>query len=74
MGRALLVADQHVLQLRLVEQRVVDRQHRAARIAEQHIDALIEKGAHHDLRAGEGGLFGFDRLVGGHGLGLTVGA
>ena len=39
--RALLVAHQDVLDLVLLEQRVVDRQHRAARIAEQVLDALV---------------------------------
>ena len=32
--RALLVADQHVDELVVLEERIVDRQHRAARIAE----------------------------------------
>ena len=35
---ALLVADQHVAQLRRVEQRVIDRQHRTAGNAEDHLD------------------------------------
>ena len=51
-GRALLVAHQDVVQPRLVEQRVVDRQHRAAGIAEQVGDALVDQGADHDLGAG----------------------
>ena len=52
MDRALLVADQHVLDLVLVEQRIVDRQHRAARIAEEVLDPLVLQGADHHLGAG----------------------
>jgi hypothetical protein len=73
-GRALLVADQDVLQARLVEQRVIDRQDRAARIAEQHLDALVHEAANHDLGAGHGargvggaGALALDGLMGGHG-------
>ncbi len=77
MGRALFVADQHVAQLVLVEQGVVDRQHRAARIAEDHLDALVLEGAHDHFGAGHGlGLgLGLDGLVQGHGLdfGLDAG-
>src|SRR6185312_9625958 len=40
-SRALLVADEDVAKLVLVEDGVVDRQHRAARIAEHHLDALV---------------------------------
>ena len=70
-GRALLVAHQDVAQARLVEQGVVDRQHRAAGIAEQVGHALVDQGAHDDLRAGQdlgggGGLGGFDGGMGGH--------
>ncbi len=52
MGRALLVPDQDVLQLVLLEQRVVDRQHGAARIAENRVHALIEQRADNHLCAG----------------------
>ena len=51
MGRALLVAHEHMLDEVLVEQRVIDRQHRAARIAENRIDALILQGLHNHFRA-----------------------
>ena len=60
-ARALLVADQDVAQLLGVEQRVVDRQHRAAGDAEDDLDAELLQRAHHRLRAGE--------LVGGDALG-----
>ena len=50
--RALLVPHQDVLDLLLLEQRVVDRQHRAAGIAEQVLDALIGKRLDHHLGAG----------------------
>jgi hypothetical protein len=73
MGGALLVADQDVLQLRLREERVINRQHRAARIAEQHLDALVEERAHDHFGAGDGVLLGFDRLMGGHGWGSGSG-
>jgi hypothetical protein len=43
MGRALLVADQDVAQGRFGEEGVIDRQHRAARIAEQGVDALVDE-------------------------------
>ncbi len=41
MDGALLVAHQDVAHLVLVEQRVIDRQHGAAGIAEQVLDALV---------------------------------
>jgi hypothetical protein len=37
---ALLVPHEHVLELRALEDGVVDRQHDAARVAEHHVDAL----------------------------------
>ena len=40
--RALLVADQDVAQGVLLEQRVIDRQDGAARIAEHHVDPLVD--------------------------------
>ena len=66
---ALLVAHKNVTQARLVEQGVVDRQNRAAWIAEKDLDALVHQRAHEDLSARQGlGLdFGFDRGLGGHG-------
>ena len=52
MHRALLVAHQDVLHLVLLEQRVVDRQHRAARIAEDVLDALVGERLDHHFGAG----------------------
>jgi hypothetical protein len=52
MDRALLVADEDVLDLVLLEDRVIDRQHRAAGIAEQMFDALILKRADDHFGAG----------------------
>jgi hypothetical protein len=49
---ALLVADEDVLDLVLMEERVVDRQHGPARIAEHVFDALVLQGPHHHLGAG----------------------
>ena len=75
---ALLVADQDVPQLLRVEQRVVDRQHRAAGDPEDDVDAELLQRAHHRLRAGE--LVGGDasrrrhaRLGGGLSGGLRCG-
>jgi hypothetical protein len=45
MDRTLLVPDEHMLDLLLLEERVIDRQHRTAGIAEEMLDALILKGA-----------------------------
>jgi len=50
--RALLVAHEDVPELVLLEQRVIDRQHRAAGIAENVLDALIEQRLDHHFRAG----------------------
>ena len=50
--RALLVPHQDVLHLVLREQRVVDRQHRAARIAEQVLHALVGERLDHHFGAG----------------------
>ena len=47
MSRALLVAHEDVLDLILMEDRVVDRQDGAARIAEYDVDALILQGLDH---------------------------
>ena len=51
-GRALLVAHEDVADLFLVEDRVIDRQHRAAGIAEDDIDALILQRFDDHFRAG----------------------
>ena len=50
--RALLVAHQDVLHFVLLEERVVDRQHRAARIAEQVLHALVGERLDHHFGAG----------------------
>ena len=52
MNRALLVAHQDVLDLLLLEQRVIDRQHRAARIAENVLHALVGERLDHHFGAG----------------------
>ena len=49
---ALLVADQDVLDLG-VEQRVVGRQDRAARVAEDYFDAFGDQALDNDLRSGQ---------------------
>ena len=51
MGGALLVAHQDVLHLLLLEDLVIDRQHRAARIAEHMLDPLVRQRLQHDLGA-----------------------
>ena len=48
---ALLVADQDVAQRVLLEDRVIDRQDGAAGIAEDMLDALVDQGPEHHLRA-----------------------
>ena len=48
--RALLVADQHVLDARLLEQLVVDVEDRAARVAEDVVDAFFLQTADQDFR------------------------
>jgi hypothetical protein len=52
MNRALLVAHQDVAKLVLVEQLVIDRQHRSARVAEDMLDPLIGERLDHHLGAG----------------------
>ena len=42
-GAALLVADEHVAQLRVVAEHVVEGQHDAARVPEEDVDALTEE-------------------------------
>ena len=51
-ARALLVADEDVLHVALLENLVVDRQHRAAGIAEDVLDAVILERAHDHRCAG----------------------
>src|SRR3546814_2719277 len=48
-NRALLVAHQDVADRILLEQRVVNRQHGTARIAENDLDPLIDKGLDHQF-------------------------
>src|ERR1700733_1734205 len=63
MHRALFVPDENVLHHVLLKQRVVDRQHRAAGIAENMLDALIGERFDHHLGAGHFGAgFGCGRL------------
>ncbi len=52
-NRALFVTHQHVDKLVVLEQGIVNRQHRAARIAEDVAHALILERADHDLRTGQ---------------------
>ena len=51
MGRALFMADQHMLDLRVVVEDVVNGQHRAARIAEHDFDPQIDQALHQQVRA-----------------------
>ena len=51
-GRGLLVAHEDVADVVLLEDRVVDRQHRAAGIAEDGVDALVLQGLNDHLGAG----------------------
>ena len=66
---ARLVAHQDVAQLVLAEQHVVDRQHGAAGIAEDHLHAFVQQRAHDDLgpghlhARGRSGICGGLRLV-----------
>ena len=50
-GAALLVADEDVAQLRVVAEDVVQRQDHAARVAEEDVDALAQKGLAQDVGA-----------------------
>ena len=52
MRRALFMADEDVLDLLLLEERVIDRQHGAAGIAEHMFDPLIGQSLDHHFRAG----------------------
>ena len=47
MHRALLVTDEDVAHLVLVEERIVDRKDRAARITEDMVDSLVLQGSDH---------------------------
>ncbi len=51
-GCRLFVADEDVLDRGMLEQCVIDRQHRAAGIAEHRIDTQIDQRLHDDVRAG----------------------
>ncbi len=51
-GRALFVAHEDVADLVLLEQLVIDRQNRSARIAEHCVHALVAQGLDDDLGAG----------------------
>jgi len=55
MHRAALLAHEDVAQGVLLEQRVVDRQYRAAGIAEDQLDALVHQRLEYDFRAGQFG-------------------
>ena len=49
--RAAFLAHQNVPDRVLAEQRVVERQHSAARIPENHVNALVDQGFQDDLRS-----------------------
>jgi hypothetical protein len=49
MGRRLLVPDKDVLDAALLEQRVIDRQHRAAGIAEHDLYTQVRQGLDQDI-------------------------
>ena len=53
MDRALLVPHEHMDQLIVLEQRIIDGQHRAAGIAENVAYALVFERANHDFRPGQ---------------------
>jgi hypothetical protein len=53
MDRSLFVPHQDVAQVVLLEQGVIDRKYRAARIAENYVYALILQGLDDDLRTGQ---------------------
>ena len=50
-GAALLVTDEHVAELRVIAEDVVERQDHAARVAEEDVDALAEERLAQDVRA-----------------------
>ena len=58
MDGRLLVAHQDVAQPVLLEQRIVDGKDRAARIAEDDLDFLVDQGFHQQIGASRGGLLG----------------
>lgn len=51
MAGALLMADENVLDIVLLEDLVVDRQHCATRIAEDVLDAIVPQRLEDDLRS-----------------------
>jgi hypothetical protein len=51
MTGTLFVTDEDVLDVVLLENLIVDRQHCAARIAEEMLDAIVLQGLENDLRA-----------------------
>ena len=63
MARALLMANEDVLDGLLLENLVIDRQHRAARITENVLDAVILQRLHDHRRAGHLPGFVFLRLA-----------
>ena len=50
-GGSLLVPDKNMPDAAILEERVIDRQHRAARIAEDDLDPLVLEGLDHDFGA-----------------------
>ncbi len=48
-GRAALLPDEDVADLCLLEDRIVDREHGTARIAEHHLDTEVGQGLHQDI-------------------------
>ena len=53
MHRALFMPHQHMNELIVLEKCVIDRQYRAARIAEDVLDAVVLEGADDDLRSAQ---------------------
>jgi hypothetical protein len=54
------MADEDVADLRMVEKRVIDGQHRAARITEHDFDAEVDQAFNQNVRAA---LFGHDEIL-----------
>ena len=78
-GAALLVADEHVAELRVIPEDVVEGQDDAARIAEEDVDALAEQGLAQDVGADARALevarlveHGLAGLLDGRGMGRPV--
>ena len=75
MHRGLLVPDQDVAQAVLLKQGVIDRQHRAARISENDLYALVDQRLDDHLRAAIRICLAVDRRLGGsRGSGLRTGS